>query len=40
MTQRRIANTDIEVIPFDYNYWEKEIFKKIDFTLKNGTGLL
>ena len=29
MTQRRIANTDIRVIPFDYNCWGKVIFKKL-----------
>ena len=31
MTQRRIANTDIKVTPFVYNWWEKEIKKKNQF---------
>ena len=34
MTQRRIANTDIKVIPFGYNCWEKGIFKKISFYIE------
>ena len=40
MTQRRIANTDIKVIPFGYNCWEKGIFKKLVFTLKKEIWLL
>ena len=34
MTQKRIANTDIKVILFGYNFWEKGISKKLVFTLK------
>ena len=41
MTQRRIANTDIKVTPFVYNWWEKEIKKKKSvFALKKGIWLL
>ena len=40
MTQRRIANTDIKVIPFGYNTGKKEFKKRIVFTLNKGISLL
>ena len=40
MTQRWIGNTDIKVIPFDYNCWEKGIFNKNSFYIKEGIWLL
>ena len=41
MTRPWIANTDIKVIPFGFNGWEKGIFlKKLLFTLKEGIRLL
>ena len=40
MTQKRIANTDIKVILFGYNFWEKGISKKLVFTLKKAAWLL
>ena len=41
MTRRRIANTDIKLIPRGYNGWEKGFFlKKIVFTLKKGICLI
>ena len=36
MTQRRVANTDIKIVPFGYNCWGKIIFKKLVFALQKG----
>ena len=34
MTRRWVANTGIKVILFDYDYWEKESFKKVSFYME------